>query len=478
MSSYESENPQWTTVLDIDELARKEGTPWVWRGSRVLPRARDPLSLGGKRVTRALISLSRGESDAVVTREFDLASSSFVTQNAFNLPEAKSRANYKSRDVLLVASDFGPGSLTQAGYPRTIREWRRGTELTNAPVVFEGKKSDIAVSAYIDDQRVRGGGIYEVRTRTLSANATKYWVRKIKYEHLLADDDPLRGNVGDVPDFKELFVPEDCEIDFVGNLLLITLRSNWTPEEGKLYNQGSIIYVNSHKFIKYGPKERIYHELFKPSERVACENYCVTKKFLILSVLENIKSRLEFYKLEKDANKFRMVGADKNSQIRAVNVRSVDPYDGDDFWLTTSGYLEPIALSLGDASLMDSQDKKILRKTGSEGYIKKKLKALKSQFDSKDMEVVQYFALSKDGTKIPYFVVMKKGTILDKMNPTLLYGYGGFEVILGPHYVAPTGIAWLERGGVYVEANIRGGGEFGPSWHSVSEIFSGLKICM
>jgi prolyl oligopeptidase len=368
---------------------------------------------------------------------------------------------------LLVGSDFGPDSLTTSGYPRTIREWVRGTDVNDAPVVFEGEKTDIAVSAYIDDQRVRGGGIYEVRTRALTSNTSKYWVRKVKYEHLLTEDDPKRAGEGDLPPFKELEVPDDSEIDFVGNLLMITLRSDWSPEEGKKYPQGSIIYVNAHKIIKYGPKDRIYHALFQPAERVACENYSVTQRFLVLSIMDNVKSKLEFYKLEKDANKLRLVGMDKNPQIRAINVRSVDPYEGDEFWLTTSGYIEPSTLWLADASQMDSQDKKVIRKTGSEGYIVRKLKALPDQFDSSNLEVVQKVVASKDGTEIPYFMIMKKGTQLDKSNPTLLYGYGGFEVTLGPHYVAPTGLAWLERGGVYVEANIRGGGEFGPSWHQV-----------
>ena len=141
MPSYESENPTWTTVLDVDRLARDENMPWVWRGSRVLPRARDPMSENGTRVTRALISLSKGGTDAVVVREFDLLTSEFVSSNPFSLPEAKTRASYKSRDVLLVGSDFGPDSLTGAGFPRTIREWIRGTPIEDAPVVFEGEKS-------------------------------------------------------------------------------------------------------------------------------------------------------------------------------------------------------------------------------------------------------------------------------------------------------------------------------------------------
>lgn len=458
--------------MDVDELADKEKIPWVWRGSRVLPRGRDPMSENNKRVTRALISLSKGSSEKVVTREFDLLTSTFVTKDGFDVSEAKTRACYKSRDVLLVASDFGQDSLTNAGFPRTIREWRRGTDVNQAPVVFEGEKSDLTVSSYIDDQRIRGGGIYEVRTRAISYSATKYFVRRVKFEHLLPEDDPQRVSAGAVPEFKQLDIPDDAEIDFVGNLLMITLRSEWVPEVGKSYSKGSILYVNAHKFIKYGPKDRIYHVLFQPSERLACENYTVTKNFIVLSVFDNVKSRLEFQKLEKDGNKLRLVGTDKNPQIRTTNVRAVDPYEGDEFWLTTTGYLEPTTLSLADALNMDSNDKKLIRRTGSEGYVKRKLKALPGQFDASDMEVIQNTCYSKDGMKIPYFVVMKRGTILNKSNCTLLYGYGGFEVTVGPHYVASTGIAWLERGGVYVEANIRGGGEFGPSWHTVRNVDS------
>lgn len=468
MDSYQSKSTRWTTVLNLDDLSSEEKTSWVWKGSRVLPRARDPMSQDGKRATRALLSLSKGTSDAVVLREFDLTTSTFVEKDAFNLPEARTRASYKSRDVLLVGSDFGPSSLTKSGYPRTVREWTRGTNVKDAPIVFEGEKSDVAVSAYVDDQRVRGGGIYEVRTRALTFYTSKYWVRKVKHEHLLAPNDPLRAGVAEPPEFKQVEVPEDAEIDFVGNLLVISLRSNWSPESGKVFTQGSIIYVNAHKFVKYGPKDRIYHVLFQPTERTACESYSVTQKFMVLSIMDNVKSRLEFYKLEKDANKLRLVGADKDPQIRAINVRAVDPYDGDQFWLSTNTYTEPSTLWLADASRMDSDDKKVVRKTGTDGYIVKKLKSLKEQFSGGSLKVVQRMAKSKDGTEIPYFIVMDKSTSMHKKNPTLLYGYGGFEVSLGPHYIAATGLAWLKRGGVYVEANIRGGGEFGKNWHEAA----------
>ena len=493
MSSFEEPNEnvptEWMTVLDIDELSRKDNVQYVWKGSRVLPRARDPKSQNGKRVTRALISLSKQQGSSssttkdpnnVVLREFDLLSCGFVANNElpFVIPdESKTRACYKSRDILLIGSDykFPPSkgdALTDAGYPRTIREWVRGTSVEDAPIVFEGEKSDITVFSYIDDQRIRGGGIYEVRTRVMSLNRNIHYVRKIKYEHLLVDDDPKREEaapgLGDPPEFKQIHVPSDADVDFVGNLLMITLRSDWKPEAGKVFRAGSLIYVNAHKFIKYGPKDRIYHVLFEPTATKCLENYTSTQKFVILSIIDNaVQSKLEFYKLQKDANKLRIVGCDKQSIIRSVNVRAVDPYENDKFWFTTTSYIEPTALWLGDASKVDTDDKRTLRRVSPDVYQMKKLKQLPSHFDSSNLMVIQKFASSLDGTKVPYCMIMKKDTVLNKKNPTLLYGYGGFEVSLGPNYLSAVGCAWLERSGVYVEANIRGGGEFGPTWHEV-----------
>lgn len=429
-----------------------------------------------------LISLSRtddvdsGDPNAVVVREFDLLSCSFVApkDGGFYVPLGNTRASYKSRDVLSVVSDAEGGGVTNTGYPRTIREWVRGTALKDAPVVMEGETSDLAVSTHIDDQRVRGGGLYEVQTRALNGNSSKIFVRKIKPENLLARNDPPQKDAVDPPIFKQLQVPDTSEIDFVGNLLVISLRSDWSPEDGKLFPQGSVVYVNTHKFLKYGPKDRIYHVLFKPKDRVVCETYTVTKEFVVLSIIDTMKSKLEFFKLEKDANKLRLVGSDKKPQIRSVNVRPVDPCEGDELWLTTAGYTEPTTLWLADASKMDSPDKKVAHKTDPEGYLVRKIASLPEQFDASDMEVTQKIVRSKDGTEVTYFMVYKN-LVRDGNNPTLLYGYGGFGVTLGPHYTAPTGISWLERGGVYVEANIRGGGEFGGSWHDAGRRENRIK---
>ncbi|KAL3913277.1 MAG: hypothetical protein SGILL_006557, partial [Bacillariaceae sp.] len=445
---------------------------------RTLPRACDPFSENGKRVTRVLISLSKENEDEVVVREFDLLAGDFVPNDSFSIRKlSKTRVSYKSRDVLLVGSDFGPGSMTKAGFPKTIREWNRGTAINDAEVVFEGEDSDITVTSYIDDERPRGGGLYEVRTRIISANASKYWVRKVKYEQLLPKDDPKRQKVSEPSGFKELQIPDSSEIDFVGNLLVIILRSDWSPEKGKRFVAGSIVCVNSHKFVKYGAKDRIYHHLFEPKEFLSCDDYIMTKDFLVLSISDTLKSKLEFYKLEKDANKLRLVGLDKKPQMRTINIRAVDPDESNLFWLTTSGYTEPVTLSIADASKIDSDDKKIIRKTGSaESYIVRKLNSLPCHYDASNVEVTQKVTTSKDGARIPYFIVSNKDSqFKGEHNPTLLYAYGSFGVSLGPQYAGLNGIAWVERGGVYVEAIIRGGGEFGDGWHQSGSRENAMK---
>jgi prolyl oligopeptidase len=226
LTSYKTEEPEWETVLDIDELAEKDGISWVWKGSTPLPRKIDPLS-NGERVTRTLISLSRGGADATYLKEFDLLTESFVSKEdgGFTLPEAKTRASYKSRDVLYVGSDFGEGSLTDSGYPRVIKEWTRGTKIEDAPTVFEGEKTDVSVSAYMNDQRIRGGPIYEIRSRSLTFYTTKKYVRRVEYEHLLAADDPARNGIDDPEDFVQVDVQPDAGVSFVGKWIMISLRS-------------------------------------------------------------------------------------------------------------------------------------------------------------------------------------------------------------------------------------------------------------
>lgn len=469
LTSFKSDNPEWETVVDVDKLAEKDGISWVWKGSTPLSKRLDPMSDDGKRVTRTLLNLSRGGADASYIKEFDMIKQDFVTEEegGFLLPEAKTRVSYKSRDVLYVGSDFGEGSLTDSGYPRVVKEWVRGTKIEDAPIVFEGEKTDVSVSAHMNDQRLRGGPVYEIRSRSLTFYTTKRWVRRVQYEHLLAPDDPARSTVGEPEDFREVDVQADASVTYVGKLMLISLRSDWEPVPGgTTYKSGFLLYTDADKFLTIGKDACSYSVLFEPTERTAYEDFSLTKNYLILSTMDNVKSKLEFYKLEDDG--FKFVGGDAEAQIRSCDAGAIDSTENDEIWLYTSGYTQPSALSIGDASKVGTRDDK---KDGStDSYFVENLKSLPAMYDATDLVVSQKFARSEDGTEIPYFIISKKDVVLDGNNPTLLYGYGGFEISLGPKYIATVGVSWLERGGVYVEANIRGGGEFGPRWHQ-----AGLK---
>jgi len=465
LASYaqpEAPSVQWETVLDVDALAEKDGVSWVFKGSTPLPRARDRRE-HQQLVSRALLSLSRGGSDAVHIKEFDLVKGDFVsggnscsasadgnesdTAAAFDLPEAKTRASYKSRDVLLVGSDFGPDSLTDSGYPRTVREWVRGTPLAEAPVVFEGESKDVSVGVYISDERVWGDAdsIYEVRYRSLTFYTTKYWVRKLKPEHLLAPDDPARVGVEEPPEFVAVDISEDASISFLGKMLIISLRSDWEPKPGTKFQRGSVILTQTDEFLAHGAAGTSeYTPLFEPTERTAYEYYTATKNYLILSTMDNVKSKLSFFKIVDGGSKVvPVVTAAEEAQIRDCNVRPVDPYsDSDEFWFTTSDFTTPSTLYLADAAkVVETNESSSPDRQQADSFITKQLKSLPPQYNSSNLTVEQRIAVSADGTEIPYFIVMKKDIVLDGNNPTLLYGYGGFEVSLGPHYIATAGLA-------------------------------------
>ena len=458
LTDYATPEPTWTTILDVDELALTDDISWVWKGSTVLPRARDPMSENGRVVTRALLSLSRGGSDAIHLKEFDLTTNTFVTEDPFVLPEAKIRASYKSRNVLLVGSDFGPDSQTDSGYPRTVREWVRGTDVKDAPIVFEGEKTDVAVSGYIADERIWSGGLWQIHSRSITFYTSKYWMAKLTPEHLLAPHERTE----EVPalDFVEMDIPEDADMDLLGNMLLLSLRSDWTLGD-KTYKSGSVIYCSIDSFLQDGKDATAFSTLFEPTDRTAYEYFTCTKNYLVLSIMDNVKSKLEFYKVENGGTSLTLVGADTEAQIRSCSVRPLDSNDSDEFWFTTSDYTTPSTLSLADATNVSSNMKE-------QAYVTQMYKSLPPQYNAEGLTVEQRMATSLDGTQIPYFIIYKTDMPLNGKNPTLLYGYGGFEISLGPHYIATAGLAWLERGGVYVEANIRGGGEFGPKWHQAA----------
>jgi prolyl oligopeptidase len=410
LEEYEKAEPRWEVVLDLDALAEAEKENWVWHGSSFLRPS----------CKRCLVFLSRGGADASVVREFDVTTKAFV-KNGFTLPEAKSDVAWRDRNSLFVGTDFGPGSLTQSGYPRLVKEWRRGTPVTEAQQVFEGRPEDVSVSG---DRTQTRGYKHDFVSRGLT-----FWTNEL---FLRRDGQLIRI---DKPDDANAFTHRD--------LLFIQLRTQWKVG-GKVYPGGALLATDFEAFLK---GKRDLQVLFEPTERTSLAGVSPTRHHVILNELDNVRNRL--YVLTRKGRTWHreeLPGVPRNSSASAW---AVDADESDDYFLSLSDYLTPPTLSFG---------------TLVKGSAKK-LKQGPSFFNADGLSVSQHEAISKDGTRIPYFQVTPQNLALEGKNPTLLYGYGGFEVSMTPGYHSIAGAAWMERGGVYVVANIRGGGEFGPMWH-------------
>ena len=415
LAEYRKAEPAWETVLDLDALAAAEGENWVWHGATVLePEGR-----------LCLLSLSRGGADADVVREFDLESKTFVT-GGFSLPEAKSRVAWRGRDSLFVATDVGPGSLTTSGYPRTVREWTRGTPLAEATVVYEGQPDDMLVSAWRD---LTPGFERDVVIRQKTFYTNEMFVR--------------RGG-----QLVKIDKPDDANATVHREWLLIELRSDWTVG-GSTYAAGSLLAADCKRFLA---GERRLHVLFTPTPRTSLVGFAGTRHRILLTTLDTVRSRVTAAECRDGAWRFEPVAG--VPEIGTASVVPVDEYESDDFFLITANPVEPTTLALGTAAEPAREPERLKRSPAF--------------FESRGLRVSQHEAVSADGTRVPYFQIGPADLPLDGSTPTLLYGYGGFEIPLVPAYDPLTGAAWLERGHVYVIANIRGGGEFGPTWHQAA----------
>ena len=405
LDSYRSAEPEWEIVLDVDALAAAEDESWVWQGATV--------QRPGYR--RALVELSRGGADAAVVREFDLVSLSFV-DDGFSLPEAKSRAGWIDEDRIYVGTDFGEGSLTASGYPRIAKEWRRGTPLAEATTVFEGKPDDVSAGAYHDPTE---GFERDFVYRSLDFYRTEKYLRTAS------------GLV-------RIEVPEDAETSAHREWLLVSTRSEWTVG-GVTYPAGALLAARFDDYLAGG---RDLEVLFAPDEHTSLSYHTWTRNHLIVATLFDVKSRFEV--LTPGPSGWTRAPLAGVPEVGSADVLDTSPDDDDEYLLNASGYTQPATLYRGEI--------------GGEVEVLKRAPAF---FPAEGLEVHQHFAVSDDGTRIPYFVVGRP----DATGPTLLYGYGGFEVSLTPSYSGTVGRGWLARGGRYVVANIRGGGEYGPTWH-------------
>lgn len=431
--SYKSDQIKWEIVIDIDELGNREGESWVYKGFTLYRP--DDLSVPP---TKILLYLSRGGSDATVIREFDLSTFKFVSEKegGFVLSEAKSRVAWKTADILLVGTDFKDNnSMTDSGYPRVIKEWVRGTPLTSANLIFEGDKSDVSVSSFILKHRQYQ---VEIRQRAITFYTSKTYV-------LLPEANSA---------WIELQVPEDAQISQFYDQMLVKLRKAWKLGT-KVFNAGSLISVGWKDFIDNG-QNASFEILFQQQDRVSLDDFEVTYNYVIVHSLENVKSRLTFWKYENNCWKFK--GSEPNAIIRGLSFSAVDKNENDHYWITSYSFLDPSTLYLAHAN-----------EGGPESVVKAKpLKKMPMFFKSDDLISTQCMAVSEDRTEIPYFIIHKKNIELNGNTPTLLYGYGGFEIPMLPGYLTDIGVGWLEKGYAYAVANIRGGGEFGPEWHQAA----------
>ncbi|MFN7535201.1 MAG: prolyl oligopeptidase family serine peptidase [Brevundimonas sp.] len=419
LDSYATEAPAWEVLLDIDALARAESVDWVFKGANCLaPDDR-----------RCLVSLSEGGKDAVVVREFDTVTKAFV-EGGFSLPEGKHRISWLDADTLLVATDFGSGTLTESGYPYIVKALGRGQALAQATEVYRGDAAD------------GGYGVNAVVLRD-AAGA----VEAVLFRRPL---DTFRAETWQWLDGRavRLDLPQRVGIHGVlGGALVVTPEQDWTVG-GAAVEAGTLIAVDL-AGLRAGAAGASVQTLFDPGPRQSVEDVAVMRDHVLAVVADNVVGTLRRFSptggyawaaetLEVPANSAIGLGDSARSSGRV--------------FVTSQGFLTPPSLGLLPADATAPQP----------------LKAATPKFDASTHVVEQYEATSADGTRVPYFVVMPRDLARDGQAPTILFGYGGFQVSFPPAYRAEMGKLWLENGGVFVQANIRGGGEFGPGWHQAA----------
>jgi len=413
LEEYRKDDPEWETIIDLDALNKAEGENWVWHGADCLRPAYD----------RCMVSLSRGGADADVSREFDMTTKQWVA-DGFQRPESKGGTSWIDRDTLFVFTDFGDGSMTTSGYPRIVKRWKRGTPMEAATVVYEGKPDDMYIAGYHDDTPG-----YE---RNLVSRTIAFYNDEL---YLLRDDGTL----------DKVDAPNSANKSVFRDWLLLQPREPMTVGD-TTYPAGSLLVANLDDYMS-GKRE--LEVLFQPTDTTSLDGYTWTRSHLVLNVLDDVKNRLRV--LTPGEGGWTSSGFVGAPDIGTIGVGAVDRDESDAVWLTATDYITPTTLSLAEIGEQPEQ-----------------LKSMPVFFDASGLVTEQRFATSDDGTRVPYFIVHREDMPRDGKQPTLLYGYGGFEISLTPSYSGTVGKGWLEDGGVYVVANIRGGGEYGPRWHQAA----------
>jgi len=417
LDDYRKPEPAWDVLLDVDALARDEAEDWVWAGATMLPPA----------YRRGLVQLSRGGADAVTLREFDVEEGRFVA-DGFALPEAKTMADWVDADRLLVATPLGGEEFaTQSGYARTVRLWRRGTPFVEAPIVFEGERSHIYAF---------GSRAHEVpQPRIFYGRALDFINTEVFVEETPGER-------------RRLDVPTDASPSVFGDWMMVSLRNDWEVG-GRRYRAGSLLVIG---FAAFMAGARDFTVLFEPSATAFLHGFNATRGAIAFKVLDDVRSRI--FAARPDGTGWRVEQMRGFPEEAVVDIGGIDldtssaAASGGEFMVAVNDAITPMTMSIVRA-----------------GEAPEPLKAAPARFDARGLSVTQHHAAAEDGVRIPYFQVGRADLAHDGNNAVLLTGYGGFEISSLPYYAGIAGKLWLERGGVYVIANIRGGGEFGPAWH-------------
>ena len=413
-ADYIAGNPKWEILMDIDAMSEADGVKWVYKGAAGLYPKYD----------RFLVSLSNGGGDAVVIKEFDVNKKAFV-ENGFTVEEAKGGVSYIDENTVIISTDFGPGSMTTSGYPSQAKVWKRGTALKDATLIYTGDINDVGAWGGVMRD---GAKAYTIISRAITfyTSETYVWMdnKAVKLE-----------------------LPEDAESNgFINNQYIIALKSDWTVR-GVTYKQGDLISLDFTELLKGVYQIQL---IYRPDEFSSISGVSATKNKLLLELISNVNGELYVYTFSQNVWTKEKVKAPEYGKISVVDA---DEFS-DKYYFNFANFLTPTTLYYADAASGDV----------------KAIKSLPAYFDGSKFKVEQFKATSADGTLVPYFIVSSKTAANNGHNPTLLYAYGGFESSSLPFYSGTVGTAWLEKGGVYVLANIRGGGEYGPKWHQ-----AGLK---
>ncbi|WP_206185280.1 prolyl oligopeptidase family protein [Sphingosinicella sp. CPCC 101087] len=418
LESYRTDSPAWETVLDVDALARAESANWVYRGLSCLPPEE----------RRCLVVLSDGGRDASVVREFDLIEGRSV-EDGFSLPDGKQSFAWLDEDTILVAREWGPGTMTASGYPFVVKRLRRGQPLDEAEEIFRGTREDVSVTPFV--LRDAAGMVHAVgASRGLDFFDREYTI--------LREDGPVRLNL-----------PRKSSLaGLVDGRVIVALQEAWEAAPGLAFATDSLISYDLEEW-KSDPNGARPGLVWAPGPRQTLGDFATTRDQLLIAVLDNVRGRAMAMNYEDGAWRSRPLALPQNASIgiAAASDESVEAM------FTVTDYLTPSTLWHYD---------------GATGAVET-IKTTPPRFDASGHVVEQHEAASRDGTRIPYFLIRPHDMKLDGSTPTLLNGYGGFQVPMVPSYMATTGRLWLEQGNAYVVANLRGGGEFGPDWHQAAQ---------